>query len=41
MPVSGWRGYARLERRVDAGDASALAKFFRDVEAAAQAAPTR
>lgn len=40
-PVSEWRGYARLERRVDAGDASALAKFFRDVEAAAQAAPTR
>ncbi|SEB99979.1 Protein kinase domain-containing protein [Nocardioides exalbidus] len=34
-----WRGYARLTRRVAPGDAAALAGFFREVEAAAQATP--
>lgn len=36
-----WRGYARLTRRVAAGDNAALATFFRDVESAAQAVPVR
>lgn len=35
-----WRNLASLTRRVQADDAKALAGFFRDVEAAAQAAPT-
>ncbi|MBU2074103.1 MAG: serine/threonine protein kinase [Actinobacteria bacterium] len=36
-----WRGYARLDRRVARGDSAALARFFRAVEEAAQAAPVR
>ena len=36
-----WRRYATLTRRVPAGDASALGRFFREVERNAQAAPTR
>ena len=34
-----WRGHASLTRRVDADDSKALARFFRDVEALAHAAP--
>lgn len=40
-PQSVWRYYARLERRIDADDVRALGRFFRAVEAEAQAAPTR
>ncbi|WP_448058409.1 serine/threonine-protein kinase [Cellulomonas hominis] len=36
-----WRNYAKLRARVGAADRPALARFFRDVDAAAQSAPTR
>jgi serine/threonine protein kinase len=35
-----WRRYAKLETRIDANDVGALRRFFRAVEAEAQAAPT-
>lgn len=39
-PNGKWRTYAKLKCRIDA-DAPSLARFFRSVEAKAQAAPTR
>lgn len=39
-PVGKWRGYPRLTRTVD-WEAAAVGRYFRDVDAAAQSAPTR
>lgn len=40
LPDGKWRNYAKLKARIEANDAS-LGRFFRSVEAEAQAAPTR
>lgn len=40
-PSTTWKNYARFARRIDPDDDAALARMFRDVEAAAQSAPAR